>query len=308
MNKKNNHYNILGVAENATHDEIKKAYRKLSLKYHPDKNNNSPESIEMIKMINESFSVIGNEESRIDYDNSTNGNFMRMNNSGMDINDLEGIFENIFMHNSPFAHLFGNKMNNNNSGFHIFKNGFPVNMNTFQKPPPILQSVKINIDSILTDKIIPIEVERWIMENEIKVFEKQTLYINIPKGIDDNEIIVLADKGHIMNEHIKGDIKVTINIINNTGFQRNGLDLIYEKKISLKEALCGFSFELKYINEKVYTINNNKGNIIKPNYNKVIPNMGLHRENFTGNLIIIFHVDFPEVLSLGQIDKIANIL
>jgi len=86
------------------------------------------------------------------------------------------------------------------------------------------------------------------------------------------------------------------------------LDLIVQKKISLKEALCGFSFELKYINGKLYTINNNSGNIIPHEYHKIIPNMGLSRDSHTGNLIIIFHVEFPTVLTTDQIDNLRKIL
>ena len=65
----------------------------------------------------------------------------------------------------------------------------------------------------------------------------------------------------------------------------------------MKEALCGFSFELKYITGKVYTITNNSGNIISHGYQKIIPNMGLTRDDHTGNLLIIFDVKFPEKLS-----------
>ena len=80
------------------------------------------------------------------------------------------------------------------------------------------------------------------------------------------------------------------------------------KNISLKESLCGFSFDLKYINGKTYTINNLPGNIIPPEYQKVIPNMGLTREGHTGNLIIHFHTKFPETLSNESIEALSKIL
>ena len=99
-----------------------------------------------------------------------------------------------------------------------------------------------------------------------------------------------------------------IKIENNTQFERRGLDLIINRTISLKDALCGFSFELKYINGKVYTINNNSNNIIPPEYIKVIPNMGLTRDGHIGNLLIHFHVDFPEKLSEEQIKILKEIL
>ena len=152
------------------------------------------------------------------------------------------------------------------------------------------------------------DIERWIIENGIKVFEKETIYVDIPKGIDDNEMIILRDKGNCMNELNKGDIKLFIKVDNNTDFKRNGLDLIYEKTITLKEALCGFNFELKYVNGKTYTIHNNGGNIIIPDYNKIIPNMGLTRETHIGNLVIHFNVVFPETLKKETIDKLREIL
>ena len=80
------------------------------------------------------------------------------------------------------------------------------------------------------------------------------------------------------------------------------------KKISLKEALCGFSFELKYVNGKTYTLNNSLGNIIPPNYKKNIPNMGLTREGRVGNLIIHFIVEFPEKMEVSQLEALNNIL
>jgi hypothetical protein len=195
-------------------------------------------------------------------------------------------------------------------GIHIFRNGsMPVNFeDALQKPSPIIKNITIDISLVLTGTTMPIEIERWIIEYGNKVFEKETVYLDIPKGIDDNEIIILREKGNVANERCKGDIKIFIKVENNTDFIRNGLDLKIEKTISLKESLCGFSFELKYINGKTYTLNNNKGNIIPPEYVKVIPNMGLTREGKTGNLLIVFHIEFPNVLSDEKISKLLETL
>jgi DnaJ family protein A protein 2 len=121
-------------------------------------------------------------------------------------------------------------------------------------------------------------------------------------------MIILRDRGNIISEQVKGDIKVNILIQNNTAFKRSGLDLIFDKQISLKEALCGFSFELNYINEKKYTLNNNKGSIVPPEYKKIYPEMGLKRGEHKGNMIIIFHIDFPTSLTTEQIDQLSSIL
>ena len=67
-------------------------------------------------------------------------------------------------------------------------------------------------------------------------------------------------------------------------------------------------FEIKHINGKTYSINNNQGSIVTPSYYKAIPNMGLSRNGHTGNLVITFDVIFPEKLSNEQISTIKAIL
>jgi DnaJ family protein A protein 2 len=119
---------------------------------------------------------------------------------------------------------------------------------------------------------------------------------------------MIKEKGNILNDSIKGDIKLIIKVINNSSFKRQSLDLILNKTISLKDALCGFTFELIYLNGKTYTLNCNGGNIIFPGYKKVLPNMGLTRDNFTGNLIIDFQVQFPDKLTEQQRIQLSEIL
>ena len=191
----------------------------------------------------------------------------------------------------------------------IFRNGVPVNFGGgLEKPTPIIKTIVINMDTVLNGGKIPLDIERWIIENGNKVFENQTIYVDVMKGVDNNEIIILRDQGNVINESCKGDVKIFIKIENDTLFQRKGLDLYMDKNISLKESLCGFSFDLKYINGKVYTINNQAGNVIPAEYQKVISDMGLSRDGHTGNLIIIFHVEFPEKILIDKIELLKTIL
>jgi DnaJ-class molecular chaperone len=334
MNSKENFYDILGIGEKATEEEIKKAYRKLSLQYHPDRNNNEPASVQKFQKIGEAYETLSDKEKRREYDMTRNNPFLNafglgggggsMGGGGhfSNMHNVDDLFSAFFgggqTEGEPFGIPFFSGMGGFGPGINIraFHNGVPINMTTnngqfmenMKKPTPIIKNVTISIEQVLTGGNIPVDVERWILENGNKVFEKETLYIPIPKGIDDNEIIVLREKGNILNERFKGDVKVFIKVENNTTFERKGLDLHYSKRISLKEALCGFTFDLVYLNGKVYTLNNHSGNIIQPNYNKVIPNMGLTREGHTGNLIITFQVDFPERLEESQIERLKEIL
>jgi DnaJ-class molecular chaperone len=304
-------YKILEIPETASIDEIKKAYRRLSMLYHPDKNKNNPEATAKFQKISEAYETLGDEEKKKEYDMTQNNPFFKMMGGpgGPHMGfPVEEIFSQFFgMGGIPFQNMAsfgpGQGMGPN---IRVFHNGAPVNTG-FQKPTPIIKNIEIPIDKILTGTTIPVDIERWIIEQGNKIFENETLYVTVPKGIDEGEIIILREKGNIAREDCKGDIKIFIKIINDTEFKRSGLDLIYEKTITVKEALCGFSFELKYITGKTYTITNNSGNIISHGYRKMIPNMGFSREQHIGNLIIIFNVTFPEIIleeSLEQLKKI----
>lgn len=69
-----NYYKILGVSESSNKDEIKKAFRNLAKKYHPDKNKDNPDAIEMFQQINEAYEILSNESSREEYDTKLNQN------------------------------------------------------------------------------------------------------------------------------------------------------------------------------------------------------------------------------------------
>ena len=320
-------YKVLNIVETATQDEIKKSYRQLSMKWHPDKNpDNQDEAKAKFQKINEAYETLSDPEKRQMYDlEKNNPLFNRGGANNINMNDINNIFANLF---NPFSNGMGGLAGGIPGGIPGgMPNGFPqggsfqfqggpgiriFTTNNFpSKPQPIQLNISISIEQVLTSTTIPIEIERSILENNIRTTEKETLYIPVPKGIADGEIIVLQDKGNVINingQVLKGEVKIFVKVENKTLFKRNGLDLIYDKKITLKEALCGFTFELKHLNGKSYTINNNAGSIINPGYKKVIPNMGLPRDEYIGNLIICFEIQFPEKLSEETVKKLNEIL
>ncbi len=320
-------YEVLGLDKNATNEEIKKAYRKLSLQHHPDRNNNSQESTELFKKIQNAYEILSDERKRKEYDGgplpadhfrATRGSQGVHMNMNMDPSEVFNFFsKNIFSMASNFANMGMNMASNINNGTSNSSNSSNTNMNMFNmeniknnlmKPPPIVKNIEITLYKAYTGCTLPIEITRWIIENNVRREENETIYIDIPMGIDANELIILRERGNILSENNKGDIKIFIRITNDTEFIRNGLDLILNKTISLKDALCGFSFDMKYIDGKEYKINNSRGNIITNNYNKVVNNFGMKRDNHKGNLIINFNVKFPDHLSDEQIDKLSEIL
>jgi len=311
------YYQTLGVSETASSDEIKKAYRSLSLKYHPDRTQGDVEKANIFKNVNAAYEILSDNEKRREYDMSRKNPFMRMNSFGGngDPNvNMNNIFESMFFGGMPgmFPGMHGGVFPGGfpaGQNVRVFVNGMPVNMSQgVEKPAAIVKTIQISMETVLNGGKIPIDIDRWVLENGNKVFENVKVYVDIFKGIDNNEVLVLKDQGNKVNDTCKGDVNVFINIANNTCFTRRGLDLIMKKEISLKESLCGFSFEIKYVNGKSYTINNAAGNIIPPEYLKVIPGMGLTREQHTGNLIIHFQVKFPETLTKEQTDAIGKLL
>lgn len=311
-------YNILGVDEKATHEEIKKAYRNLSFKFHPDKNPGNPDATSKFQKISEAYETLGDSQKREEYDMMSKNPFFRQHGGagagGMEV-PMDDIFKMFFGGGMPgFPPSFPGFPPGGMQGFppgakiHVFHGGPMGFQQAIQKPSPIVKNIVISMEQVLNGTTVPLEIERWIVENGNKVFEQETVYLTIPQGVDDGEMVILRDKGNVINDSVKGDIKVFVKVENETAFKRNGLDLILEKKITLKEALCGFSFEIKYINGKSYTLNNNKGNIIPPDYHKVYPNMGLTRDEHKGKMIIHFQLEFPDTLTEEQINKLAEIL
>ena len=315
----NNLYEILGVQETASQEDIKKAYRKLSLQYHPDRNNNSSESTIKIQSINSAYETIGDEQKRRQYDMQSKFQFAGGGGGG------GGGGRPFFTtsHNSDFnpADILNFVSNNffggNGGGIKIDGNGIRVGGNVFNmdnlkqrlaKPTPIIKTETITIQKAYTGYNMPIEITRWILENDVKREETETIYIPIPRGVDNNEIIILREKGNILSENNKGDIKVFIKIQNDTEFIRNGLDIILNKTISLKNALCGFVFDMTYLDGRNFKINNNVGNIIANNHHKVIQGLGMKRDEHIGNLIINFTVTFPDKLTEEQIEALQKIL
>ena len=316
------YYKILEVPENASAEEIKKSYRKLSLKYHPDKNPGKPEVVDTFQKISGAFETLGDAQKKAEYDARRSSPFGRMGSMGgggeMPFHNMDDILSHMFFGGMPGMGGMGGMPGLGGMGgfpfgpganVHIFKNGVPINIQSLQKPTPIIHNLKINMEQVLNGASVPIEIERWLMENGNKIFEKQTIYVNVPKGSDDNEIIILKDVGNVVNEQCKGDVKIFIKVENDSGFRRQGLDLVLEKIITLKEALCGFTFDIKHINGKNYCINNQSGSIIIPEYQKLLPNMGLSREGHTtGNMIIHFKIKFPERLSEEVIRGLKELL
>ena len=274
------YFNILNVTHDATLNDIKKAYRLLSIKHHPDKNGNS--SSELFNKINDAYSILIRN-----YDNIK---LCEKNQA----NDLV----NASSANSSSTNVNANASCSNTMIYKYTNSSYE----------DIIINLTLNYNEAYNGCNKPIVVERKIIVNNVIGHEKETLYVQIPKGIDNNEIITLVNKGnsYVNNGVSHSNVKIIILLKPHELFERNGLDILYIKSISLKDALIGFSFMLNHINNKSYNISCSE--IIHFNYEKIINNMGFMRDAFVGNLIIKFNILFPPSLSLDTKKQLAKLL
>ena len=248
MNDHKDYYNILGVNKKASHDEIKKAFRRLSLETHPDKTGNNEDSTNKFKEISEAWEVLQDSTKRKQYDM---GNML---NDTVGINP-EDLFKELFGGGNPFGDGIFQGMGPNSDNvethfFHMDGNGISgmPNMNFRQamsKPTPIIKKIKIPIEYAYTGCNIPIEIERWIQHSSTKEKESETLYVKIPAGVDEGTRIRVSGEGEAGNNGgSAGDLYIYINMLDNGVFNREGEHLFLSAPLDFYTAVNGGSIEV----------------------------------------------------------------
>lgn len=317
-----NYYEILGVEKNADQNEIKKAYRSLSLKYHPDRNKDES-ATEKYKKINQAYETLGDDDKKRQYDmeRQHGGNPFMFHGGGHpghgDFNDLNNIFNMMFqgggmpgmpggihaaMHGHPNIRVFSTGPGGMHHQFH--SGGFQQMIN----PEKIGKNVHITLEDAYNGITFPVDINYYEVINNQRENKNETIYINIPPGIDNNQSIEVSDKGNIING-VCGGTKIVIHVNGHPFFKRKGLDLHYYHNITLKEALTGFKLEIPHLNGKKIGLNNTDNpNIIKPGFVKIAQGYGMKRDSAVGNLLIEFNINFPEKLTSEQIETLQNCL
>jgi DnaJ-class molecular chaperone len=182
-----NHYEVLGVEQTANSDEIKKAYRSLSLKYHPDRNS-TPEAIGTFQKINDAHEILSDKQNRSEYDMQLKGIGNHFANDGTEFGDLNNIF-NAFMSGMNGMPGMPNGMPNGMPGMPNGMPGMP-NIRVFNtgnvqghfaqkinKPPPIVRNIELTMEQSYTGGSFPIQINKWTLINGVESEEIQTLYI-----------------------------------------------------------------------------------------------------------------------------------
>jgi len=338
IDKDKDYYKILGVDEKASEDELKKAYRKMSMIHHPDKNGNTDESKQKFQELNNAYELLSDANKRRTYDMMRKGgggggmpNVFHFGGGGggMPPGMPPGIPEELL------HMLFGGAAGGHGPGmgpkvvFQTFHNGrmnggfthqghpqqqqqqqqqqqAPPNVRVYQVPETIVKTVSLTLEQCYNGCSIPLEIDRQVPDNDIIKIERETIHAQIPKGILQGDTIILNDCGHMNEVGMKGDVRIVINVLQHALFKVENLDLTIEKTIPLKAALCGFDFEITHLNGRIFKLANKPGNVIKPGNIKTIPGLGLEKGGESGVLKIKFNVEFPDTLTPEQIQTLKQ--
>ena len=224
-------YETLGVSENASHDEIKKAYRGLAKKYHPDINK-TPEAEEKFKEINAAYEVLGDEEKKAQYDQYGDSmfggqnfhDFARGQGAGVDINDI-------------LRNMFGGGRGGFGGG--SFSGGFGGGFGGFEPDLDIEASLAIDFrTAVLGGK-------------KHITLQGESFDVQIPKGINSGQKIRVKEKGKRASGYPRGDLILALQVQEDKEYTREGDDLYLAVDIPLYSALFGGKIEIETLYKTV---------------------------------------------------------
>ena len=244
MEERKDYYKILGIDKNADENTIKKAYRKLAKKYHPDTNAGNAQAAEKFKQITEAYSVLSDPEKKKMYDQfgsadyqggqgpfgGANGGYQEFHFDGGDMDDiLKNIFGGGFSGgNSGFGSGFGS----GNSGF---GDGFSGTGSSFGgRGSDLHADITVSFDEAALggDKVIN-------LSDPSAPGRTQSLQVHIPAGIDDGQSIRLRGKGQMGRNGQAGDLLLKVKIAEKPGFERKGMDVYTTVNVPFSTAVLG---------------------------------------------------------------------
>lgn len=265
-----NYYSTLGVSQNASEQEIKKAYRKLAMKHHPDRGGDQQKFAE----IQSAYDVLSDPQKR------------QMFDMGADPNQQQGGFRQ-----GPFEFHFGDP-------FHDFGFGFKQQS---RKNKTINVGIEISLEDVLRGKDINAEI---IMPDG----NKKLVNVNIPPGIENGQSIRYQGMGDQSIKQLPpGDLMLDIIVLPHSWFRRKGNDIEIEVKVDVFSAIVGGTVDVKTLEGKNLSITIPKG--IQPDTVLSCKNEGLPdmRTRKRGNLRVKIKVEIPRNLSQETLNKIQEI-
>ena len=275
------HYDTLGVSENASLDEIKKAYRKLANQHHPDKGGDTNQ----FQQIQSAYDIIGDEQKRAQYDIERRHGGIRFNINGQDFGvgmppGMEDMLRN-------FGFAFG----------HGFAGGHGDPFSNFRQPrknKDLQIEILISLASTLEDQTKIISVKTTNSDT-------YPVEVKIPRGVRPSTVIKYPNLGdNFFSSLPRGDLYVKIQIEANTEFGIDNLDLHRNIEIDCVRAMVGDQIKIQGLDNKQFELSIPPGT--QPGTKFRLNGQGLYamNQNIRGSLIINVKIHIPMNLTDDQ--------
>ncbi|KAL8158527.1 hypothetical protein V2J09_000064 [Rumex salicifolius] len=350
------YYKILGVDKNASDDDLKKAYRKLAMKWHPDKNpNNKKEAEAKFKEVSEAYDVLSDPQKRAVYDQygeeglkggvpppgaggAGGGTTFFSTGDGptsfrFNPRSADDIFAEFFGFSGPFGGMGGGggggggmrgtrRFSGGMFGDNIFssfgENGGggggggaeAMNHGVIRKAPPIENKLSCSLEELYKGTTKKMKISREIADVSGKTIPvEEILTIDIKPGWKKGTKITFEEKGNEQPGLTAADLVFVIDEKPHKVFAREGNDLVVTQKVSLVEALTGYTARVTTLDGRMLTIP--ISNIISPGYEEVVPREGMplpKDPSRKGKLRIKFDIKFPSRLTDEQKSGIKKLL
>ena len=288
---KRDYYDILGVNKSASSAEIKKAYRKVAIKYHPDKNPDDKQAEENFKEAAEAYEVLSNPEKKQKYDRfgheGLRGGPGGFSGGSMNMEDIFDQFGDIFGGGSPFDSFFGSGRNQSrNKGTNLriklklsiqeIANGVEKKIKvkrlvtasgvTFKTCSVCKGNGKVNkvVNTMLGQMVSSSSCYQCngsgqVIDNKPPgvdstglQFKEEVIKINIPSGVNDGVQLSMSGKGNESpSGGTSGDLLILIEEIEDNNFKRDGNNIVFDLYLNFIDAVLGTDIEVPTINGRV---------------------------------------------------------
>lgn len=286
------YYKILGIEKAASPGEIKKAYRKLAIKYHPDHNKGDRAAEAKFKDINEAYAVLRDPEKKRQYDQFGAEGFQNRFSQedifrGFDLGSIfrEFGFGGGGRGQSAFNQMFGGMGGQGFSGFQGSRRGVKGQNLVYELPMTLEELSKT------TQKAI-------VYQNDGR---QERVSVKIPKGMRGGQKLRLSGKGQPgMNGGPPGDLHVQIRELEHPVFKRKDSDLYMKKNIRFSEAVLGSTVEVNTIDQKVLKLKIAAGTRDGAKYRLKGYGMPKYREGGRGDAYVEIRIGVPKTLTETQ--------
>lgn len=325
------YYSVLKVGPHVSDDDLKKAYKRLAMRWHPDKNpNNNNEAEAKFKQISEAYEVLSDAQKRAIYDQYGEeglkqvpppGNGSAQNATRFDPRNAADIFSEAFGKEDPFAGMndayFGRGKDAGRSSFRggmfaseSFRHRNEGSASGLRKAPPIESALSCTLEDLYNGSVKKMKIFRNISDlgGKTRTVE-EVLTIDIKPGWKKGTKITFPEKGNEQPGVIPADVIFVVEEKSHGLFKREGNDLVVVQKVPLADALGGCTISIPLLSGKTLTVPCTE--VIYPGYEKIIPKQGMpiaKDPGKKGNLKIQFEVTFPTRLSNEQKSSIKEVL